>query len=135
MKRAGIFLFCLAAGLLAMYASTAGAGYKQTELVYVSQTTRVAYGSVGDARASSDSKQYIDCYVIYNNGAPFAACEAQSSAGVFGICHFKAAQTATALQMIATQTTASSYYFTWDADGICTYLNIANGSFSTPMVP
>jgi hypothetical protein len=134
MKRAST-LICLAIGLVAIYASTALAGYKQTQQVYVNQSTRVAYGSVGDARASSDSKQYIDCYVVYNNATPFAACEAHNSAGTGGICHFQTSQTITAIQMIATQTTASSYYFTWDANGICTYLNIANGSYSTPMVP
>jgi hypothetical protein len=134
MKRA-ITVFCLAAGLVALSAPSVFAGYKRSWPVYVNTSSRVAYGALGDARASSDSTQYIDCYVIYSNGSPFAACEARSSTNTFGICSFSSSTTNAAIQIIATQTASSSYYFTWDANGNCTYLNVANGSFDTPKVP
>jgi hypothetical protein len=105
-------------------AGIAYAGYKTTYLVSVDAPNRTAYGSMGDARASSDSLQYIGCsyagYSTYGSGT----CNARNSAGQSVYCY-----TSDAPMLAAIASVNDGYlYFQWDANGKCTYIYSSNSS-------
>lgn len=116
---------------LAASATTAVAGSKLRFEVMVTATS--AQGSMGSARASSDSNQFIGCTVV---GGPFGtggSCAAVDRAGVFKTCSVPAASAATMLPAIEAIGSASYIAFSFDASGNCTSVQASNLSYIAPM--
>jgi len=125
----------LAAAAIALFAASAFAGEKNHITVELNTTTRTAYGSMGDARASSDSAQYIGCSLSENGGVLTGLCEVEDSGQHTASCYIPSAQLNAFAQVLATQTTAAYFYFQWNASGQCTYVYSSSESVWTPMVP
>jgi hypothetical protein len=126
MKR--IVLSSLVAAALAV-TSVAYAGLRQTYNVNVTQGQQGA-GSMGSARNSTDTTQYIGCTLFLASGSSsYLVCAAQDSAGHYASCY----TFDPALQSIAHTLTSDSYInFSADASGVCTQLQITNYSFLAP---
>ena len=122
-----------AALLVAAFAGQALAGYKSTNPVVVNTTTKTAYGSMGSARASADTTQFIGCELVGGPGGPTTVnCGARNSAFQVVYC----SSTDPAVVAMAYGLTANSYlYFRADANGRCSYLNIDNASYEQPVTP
>jgi hypothetical protein len=108
---------------------TALGGQQQYHPVVVSQTFRVAYGSMGDARNSADATQYIGCHLYSNSSGTTLACEAVDAAGTTGTC------TTNDANMIATARSigsASRIHFEWSSISGCTVLQVQNYSWARP---
>jgi len=115
--------------------SVTSAGAKYVVPVVVGDT--FAYGSMGSARSSSDTAQYIGCTLSTSGTTTYGTCSARgrNSSGVYqyASCH---TTTAAHLNVIRTTNAISSLDFTWDADtGICGHISVANQSTFAPMVP
>ena len=132
MKTKNLMMGCVVGAL--MVGTAAWAGLKSTFYVTVNSTSRYAFGSVGDARGSADTQQYIGCAVdaFSNTGSTYVFCDARNASGVIGYCM---STSPAMLAAVATQSSSSYYYFGWDADGNCTYLSISNWSDLAPRQP
>jgi hypothetical protein len=126
------------AGALAGTSSPADAGLLQSWPVSIDQANRVAQGSLGSARNTTDSIQYIGCWNTvqgYNDVPPPAGdivksggCYAVDSANRSATCVLPAGGLA---PMTPPMTPESFIVFTWDASGICTGIQIwAYSSYS-----
>jgi hypothetical protein len=121
----------LPAVLLALIPAAAMAGYKSNYPVAVNPTARYAYGDAAATRNSADGTSWLYCTV---SGAAIAQlwCGARDSAGHYGSCVSNSAALITA----ATSANGDSYFwFSWDANGNCTQLEIDNGSPYQPKQP
>jgi hypothetical protein len=103
------------------------AGQRLVYPVSINDTYSFAVGTVSDARGSADNAQYIHCY--NNAGAgwsgPSGGCTAANAAGVTRTCYTSSPVLVDAIRSISSET---YIYFTWAADGSCSYLFIENGS-------
>jgi hypothetical protein len=100
--------------------------------VDVNLASGYARGSMGDARNSADTVQYIGCYHSSMAGFTVAVCEAQSAAGTYKSC------VTTDPNMVATArgiTPGSYVFFRWDASGGCSAVQLTNYSWVRPSVP
>jgi hypothetical protein len=130
----------LGLGIVTMTLATASAfaGRKWVSHVYVSASSRVAYGSAGDARAASDGNEYIGCYISQQGTTSEfiqGYCEAEDASGNFQYCFLPSGAAASYAKVIATTGSNSYYYFTWDATGACNSLDIDSSSPWPPMTP
>ncbi|NMO23325.1 hypothetical protein HPC49_50480 [Pyxidicoccus fallax] len=118
----------------ALLAGTAAwAGYTATYYVTVNTTTRTAFGSLANARASADTQQLISCSVhAFNSGSSGVTCEAQDANGVNAYCTSSAAAMVNAVASIS----GDAYLlFKYDTNGTCTYLYVSNASSYAPRQP
>jgi hypothetical protein len=125
MKKFGILGLAVAGALC--IASQAFAGWTDAIPVSISKygsTTSVG-GSVGAARYSSDSKQYIDCAAQATSTGYYTVCYAQDSAGHSTICQTSSSQIFYAAVGI---NPSSEIYWNQDSAGTCTSLQVDNGS-------
>lgn len=132
MKTNNLMMACAVGALMA--GSAAWAGLKSTWYASVDTTNRVAYGSYGSARGSADTVQAIGCSVqsFSTSTSARVICEAQDANGNSAYC----SSTVPALVTAATSQSGDSYiYFTWDANGTCTYLYVSNSSNFAPRQP
>ncbi|MFK3648164.1 hypothetical protein ACI2IY_06945 [Lysobacter enzymogenes] len=84
-----------------------------------------AYGMIGSARNSADTKQIISCFISAAANSLHAGCEAQNAAGNNTMCMSTNANIVAAVQSVG----PDSYIdFTRDSSGNCTGLYVANGS-------
>lgn len=84
-----------------------------------------AFGMIGSARNSADTKQIIGCFISAAGTALQAGCEAQNAAGNNTMCLSSNANIVAAVQSVG----PDSYIdFSRDASGNCTSLYVANGS-------
>lgn len=129
----GRILGCAVVGAGLFLAVTALAGYKNTTTVYVDATNRQAFGAIGAARSSSDSVQFIGCFTAsYANDDAYVACYAKNSAGTQVSCVSHDPQ----LVQASTASTSHSYVrFIYDASGNCTFIQISNYSYHSPLQP
>ena len=67
--------------LIALSSTSALAGYKLTANVVV-QANGIAYGSMGSARNSADTMQFIGCEIYATTSYSNLSCRARSSAGL-----------------------------------------------------
>ncbi len=113
--------------------TAAWAGVKTIYNVGINTSTRAAYGSMGTARSSADSNQYIGCAVLgYSTGSSSVICQAQDASGVAAYC----TSTNPAIVTAATSQSGDAYlYFNYDASGTCTYLYVSNVSNYAPREP
>ena len=122
-----------AAALGLLLTPMAYAGYKAESPVFVDQSSNIALGSLGSARNSADSTQYIGCTVGFSNGAESLSCYARTSTGLMGTCY---SSNPTVVALGRSLTPASYLYFTWDeVTQECTYLQVIKNSYVRPMAP
>jgi len=114
----------------------ASAGLKGTFYVSVNTSAHQASGSMGTARNSSDSTQYIECEV--QSWASFIGipetivCTGRNNAGTTYAC------TSTDPVIIAAGrglTSDSFLFFRGDASGECQFLNVTVSSDNAPKAP
>jgi hypothetical protein len=120
--------------LLALFASTAFAGYTQPQVVEVDPTAMFAHGDQWTARASDNDLEHIGCGIRkFDDGAGGAVslgfCQAGDAAGVDGFC-----STENAVLLEAMESTSAFAYitFNWNADGLCTRIGNSTQSFYLP---
>jgi hypothetical protein len=120
------FVLTIAAALLcAMAAPLASAGPRWTFQATVSDASRHAYGTMTDARGSSDNQQAIGCYHNATNGG----CYATNSSGLSRTCSTSNPSLLNVIRAIGPE---SYIYFQWNTDGTCNYVLIENSSRFKP---
>jgi hypothetical protein len=131
MKTKNLLMGCAVGALVA--STAAWAGFKSVTYVNINTTTRVAYGSMGSARGSTDTNQSIGCFVQgFSSGTNSVFCQAYNASNATVYCTSNAPAIVTA----ATTLSDSSYiYFTWDVNGACTGLTVSNDSSYAPRQP
>ena len=125
-------------GVVAMIGvgGSAFAGAKNYGPVLINTSLRTASGSVGDARNSADSTQYIECavqgYSASSGGSSVVVCWAQDVKRTMVSCF---AFDAELRQAAAAINGDSTIQFDWDANGRCTMIQATNGSTFSPKQP
>ena len=112
------------------------AGHKVTQTVDTDGST-YASGSVGDARNSGDTTQYIGCgtwFDTYGGEVYYSAsCFARDSAGTYFSCY-----TEDSRGMAAAQSAETGSFIQLGRDdltGECTYVYVINSSYYRPKTP
>jgi hypothetical protein len=100
----------------------AGAGARVGLSVAVGST--YAYGSMGDARRSSDTSQYIGCTMSGSSTSRYATCYARDAVGHYGSCW---TDDENMLRVVETIGPNSSFSFSWSSSG-CRSISITNDS-------
>jgi len=132
----------------------AHAGLKSSYPVVVNTTTHHAEGSVGSARNSADSTQYLFCAINYSivGGVATLTCQARDSSGNTQTCTYtpSGANLATTpsgsanlsnsadnilLAQVASVSGDSYIAFNANSAGTCTSLYVENGSNEVPKSP
>jgi len=91
-----------------------------------------AFGMIGTARNSADTKQLIGCFISTSGTSLQAGCEAQNAAGANTMCFSANANIVAAVQSVG----PDSYIdFARDSAGNCTSLYVANGSVTAVKQP
>jgi hypothetical protein len=128
LKKAIFAVLCI--GVLT---GTAWAGMKFVQPVTINTTYSYAYGSMGSARASSDSNQQIGC-TTYNSGGTnnYGYCSARDASGNYKSCSWSGSQWTSTINAM---TSASWIWFYWDASGNCTFITLQNDSSQLPSTP
>lgn len=125
-----------AALALALLCAAATAGDKSDVPVTLvtnssGQVTR-AYGMIGTARNSADTKQLIGCFISAAGSSLQAGCEAQNAAGANTMCFSSNAGVIAAVQSVG----PDSYIdFARDSGGSCTSVYVANSSSTAVKQP
>lgn len=108
------------AGAKSVWTTTVGSGY--------------AYGELGDARASAPSSpEYLGCNVSNSGSGYTTSCFAENAARVSVSCY----TSDPVLASIALGVSSESFlYFAFNTQtGVCTTIEVQNGSHQTPMTP
>ncbi|HYO53610.1 hypothetical protein [Archangium sp.] len=128
MTKKNAVLGCAVAAVLAGTAAWAGSKYSYP--VFIDLTQKKAYGTLGAARNSSDTTQFISCDVhAYSDGSKNMSCAAKSTSGTYVYC----SSTVAALVETARSLSGDSFvYFQWDTSGVCTYLGVGHSSEYAP---
>lgn len=128
-----MFTFFSAGLALCAIGASAHAGTRTTEEVTITDASRRAEGSLGSARASADSSQYIACTVYSSAGTNAMACAARDAAGLFRSCTSTAPNLVTAARAVQSHASSTRVVFSWDANYACQTLEVANGSQFRPV--
>lgn len=117
----------------ALIGTAAWAGAKSTNTVLVNTGARSASGSLGDARNSADTQQFIGCSITtYVGSAPSLGCFAMDTSSNYVGC----SSTNADLVATARSINGDSYItFTWDTFSACTSLHVTNASHGAPKQP
>lgn len=130
MKKLNVAMALCVAGTLA--GTMASAGYKYVVTLNVDPVNRTAKGSLSDTRATADTVSYIGCRISTNSAGKTVYCVAQDANHVTGSCNSNAADF---VAVASTLQSNSILSFSWDANGVCTGINVENWSSNTPMQP
>ena len=127
----------LIAALLLVSSASAFAGYKVTANVTV-QSNNIAMGSMGSARNSADSLQYIGCEIYASRSYSNLYCRARNSANVELNCWQDAAAFDDMRQVVSSITDGS--WIRFDATDAaeptkCTFVHVINNSKYAPPQP
>jgi hypothetical protein len=119
-----------AAGAFLFATSPSQAGYKDCSTCEnVSVTSTEAAGSMGGARASSDSNEYIGCMLdMFNGSGSEAICVARDSNDNFVLC----SSTNSGIMQAVSSITPISYIIFTISNGTCTNLTVYNYSYFVP---
>jgi hypothetical protein len=111
-------------------AATAQAGTRSSYPVYIGAT--YAYGSLGTARASSDTLSYVECqrYVTPSNAV--LTCYVRDAAGKTAMCITNDPSFVAEGRALKGD---SLLYFEWDANGYCKALRVTDSSYLAPKSP
>jgi len=99
-------------------------------IITTSGTVTTAAGSIGKARNSADSVQYIFCYSRNNN---FGYCAARTSSSVYKACLTTDTNLIAVIQSVSIGTHLS--FKVEDGSTTCTTVQSVNGSHIQPAVP
>jgi len=106
-------------------------GTRSTAEVYINQTSKYAQGSLGSARNSADSNQYIGCSVTND----YVYCSARNAAGTWVHCDVYSSSMALTARGIG----SSGYIqFSWlgsSTSGDCNSLTLSHNSMYEPKDP
>ncbi|MFY1830818.1 hypothetical protein ACN47A_33215 [Myxococcus fulvus] len=121
-------------GITALIGTAAWAGAKNYDPVSIDLGTDRASGSLGDARNSADTRQFIGCSITtFVGSAPTLGCFAYDVSGTFFAC------SSTNSDLMATArsiTTDSTITFTrYPGTSICASLSVVNASHGAPKQP
>ncbi|AGC46586.1 hypothetical protein MYSTI_05306 [Myxococcus stipitatus DSM 14675] len=123
--RVSVALCCLGAGGVAV------AGERLDYSVRIDPVFRYAYASMAGARSSPDSTQRAKCSVIATQVNLLGVCDFVDAEGVSAKC------TTThqfLLEAIKTVNGDSYVYFAWNPEGLCTRIDVENGSPFGPKI-
>ena len=116
-----------------MAVGVAHAGLKQKQVVLVDGANRHAWGSLGSARNSVDSVQFIGCSVYtYADGSETGWCGARDASYGFGSC---TTFNPTLINQIRNLKGDSVLNLYWDASYTCTEVDVYNQSYYEPKQP
>lgn len=113
--------------LAAAVAAQAGTKYS----AYVAVGSTYAYGSMGQARSSADSNQYIGCYSAATATLHYAICSARDASGDSGSCRTYDDKM---IRVAEAAGSDSVIEFHWSGS-TCTYINVMNDSRYAPRQP
>src|SRR5687767_14956351 len=114
-------------------ATAAWAGAKWDDPVYIDSGMRMAYASLGSARNSGDSNQYLQVInQASSTGTPGVWVMAQDASGNFDYCYTDASNIVDAARGIESDSFVHVY---WDEAKRCTYLEVRTASFTAPKNP
>ncbi len=118
---------------IALMSSLSFAGLKLEDPVVVNLAIHEAFGSIGSARNSEDSVQYIGCSIEADlTHDPMAACFAMDVTGTTVLCTSSSPRIVAAVQGISS---LSFLDFLWDSEGNCTYVFLVSVSSDPPRAP
>jgi hypothetical protein len=119
--------------LVGSFGGAARAGYRNNQQVIVDTSSRVAYGTMGAARNSSDSNQMLACAIFGSATSSLEAyCFATDQNGASLSCHSLNSNVIAAAQHAGSD---SYIYFVADSSGTCTTVDVYNGSEYQPKQP
>jgi hypothetical protein len=122
----------LGAALVAALSGTAYAGLKAASPVFIDTGARIANGMLGSARNSADAVQHIGCYTNALTASVTTFCQARNSAGTSVSC---STTSANLVNVVQGMTGDSHLWFSWNAAGTCTEIDVYNVSQSPPKNP
>ncbi|MBN8232152.1 hypothetical protein JYK02_32015 [Corallococcus macrosporus] len=111
---------------------TAWAGLKLPVPVTISTAARMAYGSLGSARNSTDNKQYIGVTTRIYVGGEDVNVYAEDALGNFATCYSTKPSFVAAARSLASD---SYVLFAWNTAGECTELTVYTMSYYEPKAP
>lgn len=117
---------------IALAGGVASAGYKLSYPISVNTTSRYAQGSLGTARNSIDTTQYIECATDIWPGTKAAYCYARDTALRAGNCYTTDPTLVAAVQELSDD---GWILFRWDAGSVCTNISSGVGSMYMPRSP
>lgn len=122
-----------AVGVAVLVGAAAWAGHKSYNPVVV--TSSSASGSLGNARNSTDTQQYIGCTIYaYTGGTPYVFCFANAAST--GYAYVSCSSYDPAIVDAARAINGDSYIqFAFNTSGTCTSLYVLNGSHAEPKKP
>lgn len=114
--------------------SRATAGRKDWGPVTIDIAASRAHGSLGSARNSADPYQSIGCFTFYDtaNRVNQATCVAVDANGKSATC---GTQDPTMVAVTFAFTSDSHVSFSWNRDGSCRHIEVANLSNFEPKLP
>ncbi len=112
--------------VLVLFATGVQAGAKFTN--YVSVSTTSFRGNLEAARHSTDTTQYIGCYINAYTTSQTVTCSARDSAGTYKSCVFTAPTNAI-LNAVATLSDAAYVYVEFSGSSCTRILSHANSAF------
>ena len=119
---------------VAVGAPHALAGMKSSFPVFITSTS--FSGTIGDARASSDSLQVLYCNLTAVQGTNvFGVCGARNAAGTQKVCNIDALMFPTFATVLGSITPITNLTVNYNASGMCTQITIHNGSQNRPSTP
>ncbi len=127
----------VAAALCAAGATLLGkarAGLRETFPVMIMPSNMIAFGSLADTRNSSDNVSYLSCdtYVMSPGSTPSALCLGTDSSGHSFYC----STSDPGLVQMAGNVKGDSYiWVAWNSSGLCSALEVYNGSYFSPKGP
>jgi len=126
-----LLLFLIGISGLFVSESSSYAGKRETSTVTVDNVNRIAFGSLGDARNSSDNYQLIGC-ILTSGSSVRLNCYATNSSNVSASCTLTTVPTAM-LNAATSISPNSKIIFTWDSFGACKSLTVYSMSIYSPM--
>jgi hypothetical protein len=122
-------LSLIGAGLVAVLSGTAYAGLKSNSPVFIDTGLRIANGSLGSVRNTADAVQHIGCYTNAFAASVTTFCQARNAAGTSISC---STTSANLVNVVHGLTGDSHLWFSWNAAGTCTEIDVYNVSQTPP---
>lgn len=121
----------------ALWVGRVEAGYKGTYEVFIDASGQRAGGGLGSARNSADGNQEISCSATASGLNHYLICYAVNSVGESASCYAQDNPASEGIDFAGlTIMTESAYVeFTWDSQGNCTTVNVADYSSLEPKKP
>ncbi|MCP3063203.1 hypothetical protein LXT21_30945 [Myxococcus sp. K38C18041901] len=121
-------------GITALIGTAAWAGAKNYDPVIIDLATDRASGSLGDARNSADTRQFIGCSITTTVGsAPILGCFAYDVAGTYFACSSTNSDLLATARSITTDSFIS--FNRYPGTATCSVLSVVNASLGAPKQP